>query len=290
MAVHLCGKSARSASRPWLLALGLLRVVTWRVIEKLKLILLLLSAVLAVEVSADSGNSINGMWVVDAAATERAVLEMAPQAEAAEIARGFLVVGGYFTNLTFFVEDDSVTPSLSGDARSKRDKFKLVSQNPTERKYERTDGKPLDDGLTITIVNSENIRIVGQKTFPLILWKRVSPQQVQKREYWKEHEVTWFASIQRVVDHLLAQDIQQTPLVPPKRWSEDVELSNGRRIQVEREIIYTFKHSMGDAGGGFGLFKNKLRNHRLQFKHPKTGKRIDWQGDPSFTPVLLDLI
>jgi len=261
-------------------------------IANIKLVLLLLSVVLAGEVSADNGSRLNGTWVVDIAATERSVLETDPRTDAKEIARSFLVMGSYLAITMLVIEDDFATFAVYGDATKKGKQFKLISQNQTERKYIASDNDSSKGDLTVTDLSSEYIR-VSQRNDPLgpfVLWKRASPQPLRTSEALNAHLSTWQVSVEKIKNHLFSQDIEQTEAVPPKRWSEDVVLQDGRRIKVEREISFTFKHSMGDAGSGFSVFKNKLSNHRLQFKHPDTGKFIDWQGDPSFTPVLLDLI
>lgn len=219
-------------------------------------------------------------------------MELAPRKDAKEIARSFLVRGGYLAITMFVVEDDSAMFAMYGDTSKKGKRFKLVSQDLAERKYIASDKDLSKDELTVTVLSSEHIR-VSQRNDPLgpfVLWKRASPQPIRTSEALNAHLSTWQASLEKIKSHLFAQDIQQTQAVPPQRWSEDVVLQDGRRIKVEREVSYTFKHSIGDAGSGFSVFKNKLGNHRLQFKHPDAGEFIDWQGDPSFTPVLLDLI
>ena len=267
-------------------------LATRRMIAKMKLIFLILSALLAVEVSADNGNSLNGTWVVDIAATERAVFEMAPPVDAREIARNFLVMGSYLAITMLVIEDDFATIAMYGDTSGKGSKFKLVSRNATERKYIASDRDFPNGGLTVSILSNEYIR-ASQPNDPLgllVLWKRATPEPIRTSEALNAHLSTWQASVERIKNYLFAQDIRQTEAIPPKRWSEDLALLDGRRIKVERVVSYTFKHSIGDAGSGFSVFKNKLSNHRLQFKHPDTGKIIDWRGDPSFTPVLLDMI
>ena len=258
----------------------------------MKLVALLFCALLTVEVSASNGGNLNGTWVVDVAATERSVLEMAPRTDAKEIARNFLVMGGYLAITMLVIEDDFATLAMYGDTSGKGAKFKLVSQNPTERKYIASDKDSSKGALTVTVLSGENIRVTQQNDLlgPFVLWKRATPHPIQTREALDAHLSTWRSSLEKIKNYLFAQDIQQTEAVPPKRWSEDVALQDGRRIKVDREVSYTFEHSMGDAGSGFSVFKNKLSNHLLQFKHPETGKIIDWQGNPSFIPVLLDLI
>lgn len=266
--------------------------VSHLIIAKMKLFVLLLSALLSIEALANNGNSLNGTWVADIEATERSVLEMAPRKDAKEIARSFLVMGGYLAITMLVVEDNSATIAIYGDTSNRGKKFKLVSQNQTERKYIASDKDSSKNELTVTVLSSEYIR-VSQRNDPLgpvVLWKRASPQPIRTSEALNAHLSAWQTSVEKIKNHLFAQDIQQTEAAPPKRWSEDVSLQDGRRIKVEREVSYTLKHSIGDAGSGFSVFKNKLSNHRLQFKHPDTGRVIDWQGDPSFTPVLLDLI
>ena len=207
---------------------------------------------------------------------------MAPRADAKEIARNFLVMGGYLAITMLAIEDDFATYSIYGDTSGKGAKFKLVSQNQTERKYIATDKDSSKGALTVTVLSGENIRVSQQNDplGPFVLWKRASPQPIQTREALDAHLSIWRTSIEKIKNHLFAQDIEQTEAVPPKRWSEDVVLQDGRRIKVEREISFTFKHSMGDAGSGFSVFKNRLSNYRLQFKHPETGEVIDWQGEP----------
>lgn len=111
-------------------------------IAKMKLILLLLGAVLALEVPADNGSSLNGTWVVDATATERSVLAMAPRADAKEIARNFLVMGGYLAITMLVIDDDFATYSIYGDTSGKGVKFKLVSQNQKESILRRIKIRP----------------------------------------------------------------------------------------------------------------------------------------------------
>ena len=266
--------------------------VPHRIFAKMKFLVLLLCMLLSVEAPASNGNNLNGTWVADIEATERSILESAPRKDAKEIARSFIAMGAYLAITMLVVEDDSVMFSMYGDTSNKGKTFKLVSQDQTERKYIASDKDSSKGELIVTVLSSEYIR-VSQRNDPLgpvVLWKRASPQPIRTSEALQAHLSVWQTSLEKIKNHLFAQDIQQTEPTPPKRWSEDVILQDGRRIRVDREVSYTFKHSIGDAGSGFSVFKNKLSNHHLQFKNPDTGRLIDWQGDPSFTPVLLDLI
>lgn len=261
-------------------------------IAKMKLLVLLLCVLLSVEAPASNGSNLNGTWVADIEATERSILESAPRKDAKEIARSFIAMGAYLAITMLVVEEDSVMFSMYGDTSNKGKTFKLVSQDQTERKYIASDNDSSKAELLVTILSSDYIR-VSQRNDPLgqvVLWKRASPQPIRTSEALQAHLSVWQTSLEKIKNHLFAQDIQQTEPTPPKRWSEDVVLQDGRRIKVEREVSYTFKHSIGDAGSGFSVFKNKLSNHHLQFKNPDTGRITDWQGDPLFTPVLLDLI
>lgn len=258
----------------------------------MKLLVVLLCMLLSVEAPASNGSNLNGTWVADIEATERSILESAPRKDAKEIARNFIVMGAYLAITMLVVEDDSVMFSIYGDTSNKGKTFKLVSQDQTERKYIASDKDSSKGELIVTVLSSEYIR-VSQRNDPLgpvVLWKRASPQPIRTSEALQAHLSAWQTSLEKIKNHLFAQDIQQTEPSPPKRWSEDVVLQDGRRIKVEREVSYTFKHSIGDAGSGFSVFKNKLSNHHLQFKNPDTGRIIDWQGDSLFAPVLLDLI
>ena len=261
-------------------------------IANMKFILLLLSVVLAGGISANNGSSLNGTWIVDLAATERSLLAMPPRPDSKEIARNFFVMGGFIAVTMLVIEDDSATYAKYGDTSGEGVKYKLVSQNPTERKYIATAKNLSDRTLTVTVLSDEHIRVSHQDDAlgPFVLWKRASPRPIRTPEALDAHLSIWRTSIEKIKNHLFAQDIQQTETIPPKRWSEDLVLHDGRRIKVEREISFTFKHSMGDAGSGFSVSKNRLSNYRLQFKHPETGKVIDWQGEGSVAPVLLDVI
>jgi hypothetical protein len=228
----------------------------------------------------------------DVAATERSVLEMAPRADASQIARSFLVMGGYLAVTMLVIDDDFAAFAIYGDTSKKGAKFKLVSQDQTETKYIATDKDSSKGTLTVTVLSGENIRVSQQNDplGPFVLWKRASPQPLKTREVLDAHLSIWQASVEKIKNHLFAQDIQQAGVVPTKRWSEDVALQDGRQIKVERETSYTFEHSMGDAGSGFSLSKNRLSRFRLEFKHPESGRVIVWQGEPSASPILLDVI
>jgi hypothetical protein len=258
----------------------------------MKLLVLLLCMLLSVEAPASNGSNLNGTWVADIEATERSILESPPRKDAGEIARSFLVIGGYLAITMLVIEDDFATYAMYGDTSGKGAKFKLVSQGQTERKYIGTNKDSSKSTLTVNILSSENIRVSMQNDplGPFVLWKRASPQPLRTSEALQAHLSVWQTSLEKIKNHLFAQDIEQTETVPPKHWSEDVVLQDGRRMKVEREISFTFKHSMGDAGSGFSVFKNRLSNYRLQFKHPETGEVINWQGEESVSPSLLDVI
>ena len=195
-------------------------------------------------------------------------------------------MGGYLAITMLVIEDDFATFAVYGDATKKGKQFKLISQNQTERKYIASDNDSSKGDLTVTDLSSEYIR-VSQRNDPLgpfVLWKRASPQPLRTSEALNAHLSTWQVSVEKIKNHLFSQDIEQTEAVPPKRWSEDVVLLDGRRIRVERVVSFTFKHSIGDAGSGFSVFKNRLSNHRLQFKHPETG-----EADGPFTSQVAEL-
>lgn len=264
----------------------------FRIIAKMKFLVLLLCVLLSVEAQASNVSNLNGTWVADIEATERSILESAPRKDAKEIARSFIAMGAYLAITMLVVEDDSVMFSMYGDTSNNGKAFRLVSQDQTERKYIASDKDSSKGELIVTVLSSEYIRVSRRNDLlgQVVLWKRASPQPIRTSEALKAHLSVWQTSMEKIKNHLFAQDIQQTEPTPPKRWSEEVVLQDGRQIKVEREVSYTFKHSIGDAGSGYSVSKNKLSNHHLQFKHPETGKLIDWQGDPLFTPVLLGLI
>jgi len=258
----------------------------------MKSVVLLLGILLSMGVSANDGDSLYGAWAVDIVATERSVATMAPRKDAIEIARTLLAIGPYLSTTMLVIEDDSATFAMYGDKSSGGKKFKLVSQNQGERKYVASNQASSTGDLTITVASNGYIR-VSQGVDPLwslLLWAPVSLQSTQTNDALSARISIWGTSLQKIQSHLFAQDLQQIEAIRPKRWSEDVILQDGRRLQVEREVSYVFKHSTGDAGGGFSISRNKLKNHRLQFKHPGTHKLVHWQGDEFFTPVLLDLI
>lgn len=258
----------------------------------MRFVFLLLCILLSVETPAGSGNNPNGTWVADIQATERSILASAPRKDAKEVARSFIAIGAYLAITMLVIEDDSVMFAMYGDTTNKGKTFKLVSQDQTERRYISSDKDSSKGEVIVTVLNSDYIH-VSQRSDPLgpvVLWKRATPQPIRTSEALQAHLSVWQASLEKIQNHLFAQDIQQTEPVPPKQWSEDVVLQDGRRIKVDREVSYTFKHSIGDAGSGFSVFTNRLSNHRIQFKLLDTGRIIDWQGDPLFTPVLLDVI
>lgn len=262
-------------------------------IQKIKLFFLLLITVIAIEVSAGNSGDLNGTWVVDAVATEAFVSKMPQSSNAAEIARAFIATGHYRGAMQIVFEEDVATLSTYGDTSNRGSKFKLLSQSQTDRQYIATDAKDLSRaGLKVTVLSDENIQVSFQNDplGPFVSWKRVPPLTQQERGALDKHLTDWLASMQIIKERLFTQDIKQTAAVRPDRWSEDVAFHDGRQIKVEREVSYTFEHSVGDAGSGFAVFKNQISTFRLQFKHPETGEVIVWQGVPHVSPLLLDVV
>lgn len=262
-------------------------------ISKIKLVVLLLIAVLTFDASAENGGGLNGTWVVDAMATETFVSEMAPRSDVVEIARAFIAAGPYLAAMQLVLEDELATISTYGDTTNGGAKFKLLSQSQADSTYIATDTKTLSKAsLTITVLGDGNIRVSSQNDplGPFVSWKRAPPRTQQTRGALEMHQAAWLASLQKITERLFAQDLRQTAAVRRDRWSEDAALHDGRSVKVEREVSYTFEHSVGDAGSGFSVFKSKISTLRLQFRHPQTGEVIVWQGIPRVRPVLLDVI
>lgn len=261
-------------------------------IKRIILTLFLVGTLHAGEASTNNGSNLNGTWVVDIKATERSVLEMAPRVDAKELARSFLVMGGYLAITMLVINDDSATFAIYGDTTGSGKQFILISKSQTERKYIASDSNSSKGELTVTVISDDYIRVTHKNDplGPITLWKRGVPQPIRDPEALKAYLSVWQASVERIKSHLFAQDIQQAGETPPRQWSEDVVLQDGRQIKVERKVSYSFKHSIGDAGSGFSVFRHRLSNYHIQFSHPETGRNISWQENPDFTPLLLDVV
>lgn len=72
-------------------------------------------------------------------------------------------------------------------------------------------------------------------------------------------------------------------------WTEDVLLHDGRVININREVCFTFQLVYGD-GGSPGMFGSWPDKHWLKFDNPYTQETIKWQGEQHFYPALLDFV
>lgn len=78
-------------------------------------------------------------------------------------------------------------------------------------------------------------------------------------------------------------------------WSEDVALQSGSLIKVKRKVDWTTHIVTTDPFFGLPIVLPHLSNSWpdkfwLEFEHPQTHERIQWQGIQYFRPVLLDIV
>lgn len=78
-------------------------------------------------------------------------------------------------------------------------------------------------------------------------------------------------------------------------WSEDVLLQSGKLIKVKRKVDWTTHIVTTDPFFGLPIVPPHFSNSWpdkfwLEFEHPNTHQRIQWQGIQHFRPVLLDIV
>lgn len=259
----------------------------------MRIIIFFLCMLLSVDSLAGSESNLNGTWVPDLEATERSILDSAPRHDAKYIARNIGAPTGFYAITKLVVDDDSVTfLSRYGENEKIGKKYNLVSQDDVKRKYVASDDSSTENQIKITIVSSKYIRVrlSNDPVGNVFLWKRTSSPQIKTKEDLKAHLYGWQEPLKRIKNHFLAQEEQNKEAKPPIRWSEYAALHDGRRVRVEREWSYTLNHSRDDTDSELSGSKEWIGNQRLKFKHPNTGRIIEWQGNSLFAPVLMDFI
>lgn len=72
-------------------------------------------------------------------------------------------------------------------------------------------------------------------------------------------------------------------------WVEEAILHDGRIIEVNREVSWTFSFISGDEAS-ISLFSSYPDKFWIKFINPDTRETIKWQGEKDYTPVLLDIV
>lgn len=153
--------------------------------------------------SAASANHLDGVWVLDAKATEYSMINGPRLTNPKEVAEWLMIVGGYLPLFTYEFEGDKIISSAHG--ASKKTEYRLISHEDSKMQFvssANTEGRT--DTLTVSVVDDNHIRILSaMPETGYLLWKRGSlkPGQASANDIKAAIDV-WVVSGRRIIDVL----------------------------------------------------------------------------------------
>ena len=167
--------------------------------------LVLMFACAPIMASAASANHLDGVWVLDAKATEHSMINGPRPTNPKKVAEWLIVLGGYLPLLTYEFEGDKLVSSAHGG--SKKTEYRLISREDSKMHFVSSaapEGRT--DTLTVSVVNDDHIQVLSvMPETGYLLWKRrsVKPGQASPNDIKAEID-TWVASGRRIIDTLKA--------------------------------------------------------------------------------------
>lgn len=167
-----------------------------------------LLAYVSLMASAASASQLDGVWVLDAKATENSMINGPRPTDPEKVAKWLLSVGGYLPLLTYEIKGDKIIYSAyRGD---KKVEYRIVSREDSKMKFVSSASmERRAETLTVSVVDDTNILIQPSSDMPesgYLLWKRgpANPEQASYNDI-KAAMDAWAASGGRIIEALKSQ-------------------------------------------------------------------------------------
>lgn len=172
--------------------------------KKLILVGLLAYATGITSALAEVPSKLNGMWILNAKATEYSIVNAPLPVNADKLAQWFGLASGYMCLFTYEFQGDIATASAYRGAR--KAEFQLLAHQGDELKYAlKSSTSASSETLSVSILNDGNIRIAHSNSPEMgnLLWKRgqLKTEQATPSDV-KEAMGTWLSSLQNIVTFL----------------------------------------------------------------------------------------
>jgi hypothetical protein len=150
--------------------------------------------------------NLNGTWILDAKATENLIVNSPLPLDADKLAKWFGLGASYMCAFTYEFRGDE---AIASAYRGRQGKYRLLSRQGSEIRFtlQNATESPVDDILTVTILNDRNIKIVHSSSpeMRILLWKRGQLKTDQSTPSDVQAAVdAWLVSIQHILNFLNA--------------------------------------------------------------------------------------
>ena len=147
---------------------------------------------------------LNGLWILDAAATEQLFSGSPLPPNANTLAEGFMIAGGYMCMISYQFSYDTVTRDAYG-GNGRRTEYRLLSEQDTVLTYTKTNptAGPEPETLPVSVVRSGSLEIADPLMGLPMLWKKspVTNDRVKRDDITAACN-TWFKSMERIMNRL----------------------------------------------------------------------------------------
>lgn len=153
--------------------------------------------------NAASDKHLDGVWVLDAMATEYSMINGPRPTNPKKVAEWLIVLGGYLPLLTYEFEGDKLVSSAHG--ANKKAEYRLRSREESKLQFvSSANEEGRTDTLTVYVVDDDHIRVLSaMPETGYLLWKRgsVKPGQASADDI-KAAMDAWVTSGRRIIDAL----------------------------------------------------------------------------------------
>lgn len=167
---------------------------------------LLAIAMLTTNAYAADVNNLNGMWILDSAATEKFVANSPMPSDANDLAQWFMIAGGYMALFSYQFDGKTVIEDAYG-GRGKKTEYRLLSNQEADFNYKQANVATGAEThtLSVSVLENGHLKIVkaGLDGMTYLLWKKspVTNEHVTKDEVMAASKV-WIKSMGNIVELL----------------------------------------------------------------------------------------
>ena len=151
-------------------------------------------------------DKLNGMWILDSAATEKHIANSPTPSDANDLAQWFMIVGGYMALFSYQFDGETVIEDAYG-GRGKRTEYRLVSNQGLDFNYRQANvtAGAENHTLAVSILKNGHLKIVktGLGGMTYLLWKKspVDSEHVTKEEVMAASK-NWIKSMENILELL----------------------------------------------------------------------------------------
>lgn len=147
---------------------------------------------------------LNGLWILDAAATEQLFSDSPVPPNSNTLAEGLMIAGGYMCMISYQFSEDAVARDAYG-GNGRKTEYRLLSEQDAVLTYTKTNptAGPEPETLSVSVVRSGSLEIADPLMGLPMLWKKspVTNDRVNRDDVTAACN-TWIKSMERITNRL----------------------------------------------------------------------------------------